>query len=52
MADAGCDPHHPCQAQALKKPREPRKAPPGTGWIDGIYNGGPGDPIIAPLRSR
>jgi hypothetical protein len=38
---------HACKAQA-KKPRKPKT---GTGWIGGTYNGGPGDPILAPLPS-
>jgi hypothetical protein len=49
-ADAGargCKGRKACNARA-EKPRKPAN---GTGWIGGIYNGGPGDPIIAPLPS-
>jgi hypothetical protein len=42
-----CKGKRACKAQA-KKPHKPTT---GTGWIDGTYNGGPGDPIIAPLPS-
>ena len=34
--------------QAAKAKKQQR---PGTGWINGTYNGGPGDPILAPLPS-
>jgi hypothetical protein len=34
-----------CKAQVHKKPKHE------TGWHNGIYNGGPGDPVIAPLPS-
>ena len=39
-----CKGAHACKAQA-KKPK------PATGWHNGIYDGGPGDPVIAPLPS-
>jgi hypothetical protein len=44
---APCRGKKACKAQA-KKPRKPAN---GTGWIDGVYNGGPGDPILGPLPS-
>jgi hypothetical protein len=44
---APCKGKKACKAQA-KAPKKPKN---GTGWINGTYNGGPGDPIIAPLPS-
>jgi hypothetical protein len=46
---APCKGKRACKAQAkAKKSPKPKD---GTGWINGTYNGGPGDPIIAPLPS-
>ena len=42
---APCKGKKACQTQS-KKPRKPKH---GTGLIDGVYNGGPGDPILGPL---
>lgn len=44
---APCKGKKACKAQ-VKPPKKPKT---GTGWINGTYNGGPGDPIIAPLPS-
>lgn len=44
-----CKGKRACKAQA-KKPATPRPKS-GTGWHNGTYDGGPGDPIIAPLPS-
>jgi hypothetical protein len=41
-----CKGKHACKAQAHKKPKKT-----GTGWHHGVYDGGPGDPVIAPLPS-
>ena len=47
-AAPGCKGKKACKAQAGKKHPKPRT---GTGWHNGIYDGGPGDPVIAPLPS-
>jgi hypothetical protein len=52
---AKCKDKHACEAKKpAKKPAKPAKKPgkpaAGTGWHNGVYDGGPGDPIIAPLR--
>ena len=40
----------PCKGKrACKAKAKAKKQRPGTGWIDGTYNGGPGDPVLAPL---
>lgn len=39
---APCKGKRACKTQA-KKPKKPKNV------IDGVYNGGPGDPIIGPL---
>lgn len=40
---APCKGKKACKTQA-KKPKKPKK-----NVIDGVYNGGPGDPILGPL---
>jgi hypothetical protein len=50
---AKCKPKHACEsvkpAKKPAKPSKPKKPSANTGWHNGIYDGGPGDPIIAPL---
>ena len=43
---APCNAKRGCKAAKAKKQQRP-----GTGWINGTYNGGPGDPVLAPLPS-
>lgn len=49
-APAGkCKAKHACES--ARKPPKQQKQPTGrTGWHNGVYDGGPGDPIIAPLH--
>lgn len=45
-----CKVKQACDAGRNKPPKKPKKPTGATGWHNGVYDGGPGDPIIAPLR--